>query len=359
MTKVYIIAEAGVNHNGDEALAYQLIDKAVDAGADAVKFQTFKAEDIASHEAKKATYQIDSNQPEQTQFEMLKALELSHSLHFKLKEYAQDVGIDFLSTAFDLTSLNFLVHQLKVDRLKIPSGEITNLPFILAHAQTGLDVILSTGMATLSEIEQALSTLAFGLLNKGQKPKSQMCFNQAYLSPQGQKLLKDKVTILHCTSEYPTPIEHVNLNALDLMRQKFTSKLGYSDHTQGIYVSLAAVAKGATIIEKHFTLDKTLPGPDHKASLSPQELKQMISGVRQVEHSLGQAIKQPSIGEQETKIIARKSLALKVSVRKGEELTEENLTTLRPSTGICPSLYWQYLGTNAKQNYQPGDLLHE
>ena len=286
---VFIIAEAGVNHNGDLETACQLVDAAVAAGADAVKFQTFKAENLVTRHAGKAAYQKVTTGADENQLAMLKRLELKYELHFQLLAYCQSKGIQFLSTAFDFESLDFLVRELGIETLKIPSGEITNGPFLLAHAQTGKQIILSTGMATLGEVETALGVLAFGYLGALQPP-SLTAFQQAYGSEQGQAVLREKVTLLHCTSEYPTPMENINLRAMDVLQQAFGLSVGYSDHSVGLVVPVAAAARGATVIEKHFTLDRTQQGPDHKVSLEPDELKAMVSGIRDVEKALGQGI---------------------------------------------------------------------
>ena len=256
--RVYIIAEAGVNHNGDKKMAFQLVDVAVKAGADAVKFQTFVAENIVTKSADKAEYQKQTTDGSESQFEMLKRLELSYDLHYELIKYCQEKKIEFLSTAFDIESLDFLVNQLKLKTLKISSGEITNGPLLLAHAETGCDIILSTGMSTLLEVKDALGVLAFGLLNSNKYKPSKTNFQRAYLSTEGQKLLKEKVTILHCTTEYPAPPQEINLNTIITMRETFGLNTGYSDHSEGIIVPIAATSMGAVLIEKHFTLDRTL-----------------------------------------------------------------------------------------------------
>ena len=273
MNPIFIIAEAGVNHNGCSKMAFQLVDAAVEAGADAVKFQTFKAENLVTISADKADYQKKTSESGESHFEMLKRLELSYEMHFQIMEYCSEKGIMFLSAAFDADSLQLLVDDLGLTILKIPSGEVTNGPLLLEYAQTGCDLILSTGMATLGEVEEALGVIAYGMLDNADnntKP-SKVAFHHAYFSEQGQEVLKKKVTVLYCTTEYPAPVEEINLNAMVTMQQAFGLKTGYSDHSEGITVPIAASAMGATLIEKHFTLDKTLQGPDHKASLEPSE----------------------------------------------------------------------------------------
>ncbi|MBM9547649.1 N-acetylneuraminate synthase, partial [Leptospira sp. 201903074] len=288
-----IIAEAGVNHNGDLKLAHQLIDIACEAGVDIVKFQTFRAEALVTESAKKAEYQAASTDPEESQYSMLKKLEISPSAHKELIDHCFDKNIEFLSTAFDLESLDFLT-TLNLKRFKIPSGEITNLPYLEAIGKLGKPVILSTGMANLGEIEEAILVL------------------------ESSGLPRDLLTVLHCTTEYPTPFSDVNLLALQSIKNAFGVSVGYSDHTSGIEISLAAVALGATVIEKHFTLDKNLPGPDHKASLDPTELKQLVAGIRNIELALGDGIKRPTASEIKNIPIARKSIIANSLIKKGD-----------------------------------------
>jgi len=352
----YIIAEAGVNHNGNRKMAFQLVDAAVEAGVDAVKFQTFKAENVVTRNADKAVYQKITDNTE-THFEMLKKLELSHDLHCDLIEYCQKNKIEFLSTAFDLESLNFLANCLNLKTLKIPSGEITNGPLLLAHAKTGCNLILSTGMATLGEIEEALGVLAFGLMGYNNIKPSKIAFQQAYFSTEGQKILKDKVTILHCTTEYPAPPNEININAIQTMRSAFGLQTGYSDHSEGITIPIAAVAMGAAVIEKHFTLDRTLPGPDHKASLEPGELKAMVKSIRNVELSMGDGIKKPVKSELKNMSIARKSLVATKDIKKGEKYTEDNITIKRPGTGISPMEYWDIVGKVIQQDFYEDEVI--
>lgn len=353
-----IIAEAGVNHNGSDELAFSLVDAAHKAGADIVKFQTFKAKNLVTEDAQQAEYQITNSGQKESQYSMLKRLELSYESHHELVKYCKNLGIEFLSTAFDSESLSFLVDDLGITRLKLPSGEITNAPLVLEHARTGCDLIVSTGMATLSEIEQVLSVIAFGYLNQHGVPNNET-LQAAYFSEEGKQLLKEKVTLLHCTTEYPAPFNDINLNAMDTMKDAFKLAVGYSDHSEGIIVPVAAVAKGAVLIEKHFTVDKNLPGPDHKASLDPQELKAMVDGIRTVEKVLGDGIKGPRPSEVKNKSVARKSLVAANSIAAGELFNESNLVVKRPGNGISPIKYWHYLNKPSGKNYQAGDLIDE
>ena len=348
MKRTYIIAEAGVNHNGNRDMAFQLVDVAVKAGADAVKFQTFKTENVVSKSTDKAVYQKQTTDSSETHFEMLKKIELPHNLHYELIEYCREQKIEFLSTAFDLESLNFLANKLKLKTLKIPSGEITNGPLLLAYAKTGCDLILSTGMSTLQEIEGALQVLAFGLINDDTIKPSKISFQQAYLSTEGLSLLKEKVTVLHCTTEYPALPKDINLNAMLTMLTTFGLRTGYSDHSEGITVPIAATAMGAILIEKHFTLDKKLPGPDHKASLEPNELIEMVKAIRTVEQAIGDGVKGPTSSELNNKSIVRKSLIARENIKKGEKFTEYNMTIKRPGTGISPMEYWNLIGEIAQ-----------
>ncbi|MBA4408514.1 MAG: N-acetylneuraminate synthase [Odoribacter sp.] len=329
-----IIAEAGVNHNGDFELAKKLVLTAAQAGADFVKFQTFKADKIVSKTAKKADYQERNiNDGDDSQYAMLKQLEMPEEWHSKLIQYAHKQGIQFLSTGFDHESIDFL-DQLGSPFFKIPSGEITNKPYLRHIAQKGKPVILSTGMANMDEIKAALDVL----LENG--------------------VSKDHITVLHCNTEYPTPMEDVNLKAMLNMRDELGVKIGYSDHTQGIEVPISAVALGATVIEKHFTLNRNLPGPDHKASLEPDELKAMVQAIRNIEKAIsGNGIKEPSNSEQKNIAVARKSIVAARTIQKGELLTEENLTVKRPGNGISPMQWDEILGQKAIKDFEPDDLI--
>jgi N,N'-diacetyllegionaminate synthase len=329
MRKTLIIAEAGVNHNGDMSIAKDLIDTAAEAGADIVKFQTFKAVNLASKRASLSEYQKKNSKLNQ-QFEMLKALELSFDDHIVLANHCKKREIEFLSTAFDMASLEFL-SQMELKRFKIPSGEITNLPYIRKIGSFGLPVILSTGMATLGEVEQAIIALdKMGLSRK-------------------------LVTTLHCTTEYPTPIMDVNLTAMITLGSCFRTKYGYSDHTIGTTIPIAAVALGADIVEKHFTLDRNMPGPDHSASLEFKELREMVNKIRDVELSLGDGIKKVMSSEMENRVNARKSIVAAEEIRKGEKFTCENITAKRPGTGMSPMRWDDVIGAVARMDFAVDD----
>ncbi|ADL52103.1 N-acetylneuraminate synthase [Clostridium cellulovorans] len=326
--KVFIIAEAGVNHNGDIGLAYKMIDEAKKAGVDAVKFQTFKSANLVSKFANKAEYQKKATNSEESQLQMLRKLELSYEDFKALKVYCENSDIMFLSTAFDMESIDFL-DNLDMKLFKIPSGEITNLPYLRKINSLKKEVIISTGMSDLKEIQEALEKLTD----------------------------VPKVTVLHCNTEYPTPMTDVNLRAMNVLKNTFNVEIGYSDHTLGIEVPIAAVAIGATVIEKHFTLDKTMEGPDHKASLEPDELEAMVKAIRNIESALGSESKMPSSSEIKNKDIARKSIVAKRSIRKGEIFTEENLTVKRPGNGISPMKWDGVIGTFAKRDFDEDELI--
>jgi N-acetylneuraminate synthase len=359
MKPIYIIAEAGVNHNGSREMAFRLVDVAVRAGADAVKFQTFKAENLVTKSAQKASYQRQTTDGDESQFSMLKQLELTHEIHHELVGYCQDKGIDFLSTAFDSESLNFLVKDIGLKRLKISSGEITNGPLLLEHALTGCDLILSTGMATLAEVEEALAVITFGLLNayNAHVDPSRIAFQKAFLSKEGKQLLKEKVTLLHCTTEYPVLPNEINLNAILTMRNAFGLSIGYSDHSEGITIPIAATAFGATLIEKHFTLDKSLPGPDHKASLEPDELKTMVDAIRTVEVAMGNGKKQPMPSELKNIEVVRKSLVATSTINVGDRFTVNNVGIKRPGLGTDPRSYWDIIDTISSKKYEIDDFI--
>ena len=333
MKRTFIIAEAGVNHNGSLELAKKMIDVAVDAGADAVKFQTFKAEKVVSRYAPKAEYQKKTTSADESQLEMVKKLELDKVAHEELLAHCRFRNIQFLSTPFDLESID-LLNKLGLEIFKIPSGEITNLPYLRKIGAMKKEIIISTGMADLGEIEDALDVLT----SVGTK-------------------LKD-ITVLHCNTEYPTPMQDVNLNAMQTIKSAFPGiHVGYSDHTEGIEVSIAAVAMGATILEKHFTLDKNMEGPDHKASLEPDELTAMVMAIRNIEKALGNGIKKSSPSELKNKPIGRKSIVAIKNIQKGESLTEENLTIKRPGTGISPMRWDEVIGQVAQKDYEEDELI--
>ena len=334
MGKVLIIAEAGVNHNGSLDNAYKLIDAAVEAGVDYVKFQTFKSENLVAKSAKKADYQIqNTGNSADSQYEMLKKLELSHENHELLIDYCQKKDIKFFSTAFDLESLQYL-KDIGLDLVKIPSGEITNLPYLRKAALLFGKVILSTGMCTMEDIDAAIKIFL------------------------AEGIVKDNITILHCNTEYPTPMSDVNLKAMLSIQQEFGTAIGYSDHTLGIEVPVAAVALGAAVIEKHFTLDNTMDGPDHAASLEPDQLKQMVIGIRNIELAIsGDGVKKPSASEMKNIEIARKSIIASKLITKGEIFTEENLTVKRPGTGISPMKWDEVIGKIADREYKADELI--
>ncbi|MCQ2084230.1 MAG: N-acetylneuraminate synthase [Bacteroidaceae bacterium] len=333
MKHTIIIAEAGVNHNGSIELAKQLVDKAVEAGVDYIKFQTFKTEKLVSKSARMASYQkANTGMEGNSQFTMLKRLELTPAQHEELIAYCKEKGIKFFSTAFDLDSVEYL-HSLNLNLWKIPSGEITNYPYLRKIAGYHEPVILSTGMCELSDIEAAVKVIMeFGVK-------------------------KEQITILHCNTEYPTPYQDVNLKAMDAIREKFGVEVGYSDHTKGIEVPIAAVAMGATVIEKHFTLDRDMEGPDHKASLEPDELKAMVSAIRNIEQAAGDGVKKVTDSERGNICVARKSIVAACAIRKGEVFTEENLTVKRPGTGISPMRWAEVLGQISTRDYSEEELI--
>ena len=355
--KTFIIAEAGVNHNGSIDKACALIDVAAEAGADAVKFQTFKAKEVISRHAPKADYQMLTTSAGESQLEMVQSLELSEADHRILINHAKTKKIEFLSTPFDLPSLRLLIDRFELSTIKIPSGEITNGPLLIEIARTGRIVILSTGMSTLGEVEAALGVLAFGYTSAIDQDPSSKGFALAFASDCGQKALLDHVSLLHCTTEYPAPYSEVNLKAMDTLAGAFGLPVGLSDHTIGIHVPVAAVARGATIIEKHFTLDKSFPGPDHSASLEPIELKAMIQAIKDIELALGDGIKRPAASELKNSNIARKSLVAAKGIQTGDFLDAENIAIKRPGTGLSPMSYWDHLGSQADRDYTVDELL--
>lgn len=330
--RVLIIAEAGVNHNGCIELARSLVDVAADAGADVVKFQTFSADRLATQHAPKADYQLVSAKYEQSQFEMLRQLELSPKMHNELLAYCKTQGVCFLSTGFDIQSLDYLA-SLDIETFKIPSGEITNLPYLRHVGKFGKRVIISTGMATLGEIEAALN-----VLERAGTPRY-------------------KIIVLHCTSAYPASIQDVNLRAMQTIRDAFGVQVGYSDHTLGIEVPIAAVALGATVIEKHVTLDRTMPGPDHKASLEPSEFSAMVQAIRNIENALGDGIKRPVDAEVKNSDVVRKSLVASSSIRAGEIFSADNVCPKRPGVGLSPMLWDMVIGRVAKRDYSIDELI--
>lgn len=350
-----IIAEAGVNHNGSVDLAHQLVDAAADAGADVVKFQTFRANSLVSRSAPKAAYQNRQTDANESQLDMLKALELSEAAHRELLSHCADRGVEFMSSPFDAASLDFLI-SLGVRRIKLGSGELTNAPMLLAVGQSGLPLILSTGMSMLSEVEAALGVLSFGYANNGTQP-SRQAFVSAWASPVERKQALGKVSLLHCTTEYPAPRDQVNLRAMTTLRAAFGTQCGFSDHTEGIAIALAAVAMGASIVEKHFTLDRALPGPDHKASLEPTAFRAMVDGIREIESALGDGVKVPVPVELPNMLVARKSLVATRAIQKGHAITADAVTIKRPGTGLSPFDYWDVVGSVARVDYGFDDLI--
>ncbi len=357
----YIIAEAGVNHNGSVERAVLMIDAAVQAGADAVKFQCFVPELLVTSDTPQAAYQKRNlnSQDLQTssQLHMLRELTLSNDEHQQLVVYCAQQGIDYLSSPFDMQSLRFLCNDINLPRIKFGSGEITNGPLLLEAAENEKHVILSTGMSTLEEVQSALGVLAFGYTRERCEQPSLAAFVKAFKSEVGQQALRDYVTLLHCTSAYPCPYTEINLRAMDTLAACFKLAVGFSDHSPGIEIPIAAVAKGACMIEKHFTLDRNLPGPDHKASLEPSELNAMVQAIRHVEQALGSGEKIPTISELDTKSVARKHLVAAKPIKAGERFSEDNITAKRVTSGISPMQHWDLLGLTAHKDYQPDESI--
>lgn len=332
MDKVFIIAEAGVNHNGDINLAYKLIDTAIQVGADAIKFQTFNVRKLVTLNAQKAQYQTRNNAQNESQFDMLKRLQLNEDDQKKLYKYCHDNKIKFLSSPFDLDSIDFLI-SIGLDTIKIPSGEITNLPYLRKVGSSNKRIILSTGMCSLNEVKHAVEVL---------------------ITSGGEK---ENIILLHCNTEYPTPFSDVNLKAMLTLKEIFNMPVGYSDHTLGIEIPIAAVALGAQVIEKHFTLDNNMKGPDHKASLDPKQFRYMVESIRNIELSLGDGVKRCSPSELKNKDIARKSIVAKINISKGEVFTEKNITVKRPGSGISPMLWDSVIGHTAKRDFNEDDFI--
>lgn len=351
----YIIAEAGVNHNGREDLARDLIAAAKEIGADAVKFQLFSADTLTTQKAQQAEYQKKHDQQD-SQYEMLKKLELTPDAFRRLQAYAQACEIAFIATPFDLESLVFLVDELHVPLIKIGSGDLTNGPLLLQAAQSNKPIILSTGMSTLEEVTQALKIMAFGLMGNSELP-TQAKIDSVFQSPEAQQRLREKVSLLHCVSEYPAPTDEMNLRAMDTLRQQFGLRVGLSDHTLGITVALAAVAREAAIIEKHFTLDRQLPGPDHPSSLDVDGFKAMVEGIRTIEKALGDGVKRPTTSELKNRDIVRRSLVANVPIQKGEIFTKDNVILKRPSHGMTMMQYWDYLGKIADKPFEKDEVV--
>lgn len=352
---VFIIAEAGVNHNGERELAFALVDAAAAAGVDAVKFQTFNAARLASKTAPKAAYQKKSTDESESQLVMLKKLELPQAWHVDLQRYARQKGIEFLSTAFDSDSLIFL-SELGMPLFKVPSGELTNGPLLWQFAHTGKRLILSTGMATLAEVEQGLAIVAHALASS-QEPADMNEVWRSWSCRDARQRLQGHVALLHCTSQYPTPWSEVNLRAMDTLAHAFGLDVGYSDHTEGCLIPVAAVARGAKVIEKHFTLDRSLPGPDHKASLEPDELKRMVSDIRSLELALGDTCKAPQASEWDTRQAALQQVVAAREIAAGTVFSREDLTTARSGIGLPPTALWGLVGRRSLRAYRAGETV--
>jgi N-acetylneuraminate synthase len=352
---VFIIAEAGVNHNGNKDMAFALIDAAAHAGADAVKFQTFNAERLASKYAPKAAYQKRDTEASESQLTMLKKLELPREWHLELKTYCEKKGVQFLSTAFDSDSLQFLLN-LDMPLFKVPSGELVNSPLLWQFARTLKPLILSTGMATLSEVELGLAVVCHAL-NAQNEPAGMDDVWRTWGNIECRNKLRDHVTLLHCTSQYPTPSDEVNLRAMDTLFSAFGLSVGYSDHTEGIVVPIAAAARGAKVIEKHFTLDRSLPGPDHKASLVPHELKRMVDGIRVLQVALGDGYKAPQPSEWDTRQAARQQVVAARDIGAGAKLSRADITTARCGRGVPASGLWDLVGRSAVRSYRAGEII--
>ena len=350
-----IIAEAGVNHNGSLEMAKDLVRAAVRAGADAVKFQTFKASLLATKAAPKATYQLRTTPLDESQLEMLAKLELDEAAHKILSSFAREAGIEFMSSAFDVASQDMLVRRCEVRTIKIPSGELTNPVLLLDAAKRGLPVLLSTGMSTLDEIRTALGVLAFGYLGKDERP-CRDAFHTAFDSVEGRQAL-GKVTLLHCVSAYPAPESETNLLAMDTLRREFGLPVGFSDHSAGICLPIAAAALGAVVIEKHLTLDRSLAGPDHAASLEPDEFAEMVACVKSAVSALGSGRKAPQPSERDTATASRRSIIAARPIRRGEPFTVQNLSTARPGTGVPAAEYWDWIGETARRDFDTGELI--
>jgi N-acetylneuraminate synthase len=349
-----IIAEAGINHNGCYETAIKLVNEAIKAKADIIKFQIFNSSSLVTPNAEKAEYQKENTEKEDSQLSMLRSLELSNSEFIKIKDHCEKNNIEFLATAFDDNSLNFLTDTLNVNYLKIPSGELTNLPFIMRHAKKNIPLIISTGMANNVDIENALAVITYARNFPNKTPKN---FNELKILAQDLPP-PNNITLLHCTTSYPTPFEDANLLAIKTMQDKFKCDIGYSDHTQGILAPVIATSLGAKIIEKHITLDKTQPGPDHSSSIDTNELKQMISAIRQTKTLLGSHEKKISFSESKNLVSARKSIVASKSVEKGELLNSKNLTCKRPGNGTPPEKYWELLNTKATRSYKENDKVY-
>jgi N-acetylneuraminate synthase len=357
LASVYVIAEAGVNHNGSPDLALELVDVAVEAGADAVKFQSFKADRLVTKTARKADYQLQTTSTAETQYEMIRRLELSRDMHFALKKRCAARGIEFLSTPFDPDSLDFLVNSVGLEIIKLPSGEVVNGPLLLHAVRRARRVLLSTGMSNLGEIDAAVRVMAWGIAHPERMPTSRREVADFVIDADTAAALRQRVTLLHCTTEYPSRFEDVNLRAMDTMAQAFGLPVGFSDHTPGIVAPIAAAARGAVVIEKHFTLDRTLPGPDHAASLEADELSAMVAAIRAIELALGDGQKQVRPSELSNRDIVRKSLVARHPIAAGAAISADSIDCKRPGTGRSPMDYWDVLGAPAARDYEEDELL--
>lgn len=353
--RVFVIAEAGVNHNGSLERALALVDAAAEAGADAVKFQTFRADALVTANAPKAAYQVAQTGSSESQLGMLRRLELSRGAHEQLAARCREADITFLSTPFDEESLAFLASDMRLPVIKIGSGDLTNAPLLLATARQGLPVILSTGMSNLDEVAVALGVLAFGYGEAATAQPSIAAFKNALLAHHAELLRH--VILLHCTTEYPAPMADTNLRAMNSLAAQFNLPIGFSDHTQGISAAIASVACGARVVEKHFTLNRNLPGPDHKASLEPAELAAMVRGIREVEMAMGDGDKQPRPAELSNRDIARRSVVAAVAIPTGTPITRDHLALKRPGTGISPTQLWDLLGRVSNRSYDPDEQI--
>ncbi len=353
--RTYVIAEIGVNHDGNVGKALELVDAVAQAGADAVKLQTFAAETLVSAQAPKAAYQLITTPTEESQFEMLRRLELSRDDHWAVLEAARRAGLEFLSTPYDLDSLAFLVHELAVDRVKIASSDITNLPLLLAAGQSRRKVILSTGMSTVEEITQALSTLALGGTTDVAGPSWDLITSPP--SRDGHSYLREHVVLLQCTSQYPAPVEEANLQAIVTLRDLFGVPVGYSDHTLGTVTALLSVAYGSVVYERHFTLDRKAPGPDHSASIEPDEFAALVRMIREAELARGTGVKEPSPSESSNRHPMRKGLIARRAIKAGHVIGVEDVAFMRPVDGDTPAQYWTWLGRTADRDYATGEPL--
>jgi N-acetylneuraminate synthase len=355
--KTFIIAEAGVNHNGSMKLAHELVDAAISAGADAIKFQSFIASAIVTADASMAEYQIVNTGSSESQLKMLQSLELSQQQQRELHDYCQNRGIQFLSTPFDSMSLNFLTKNLGLRTIKVGSGELTNAPFLLEVAQSADKIILSTGMSTIDEVAEALGVIAFAMTAPATAKPSKSSMTSAFESSDGKKAISERVILLHCTTDYPTRPVDVNLKAMLTLGDKFSCQIGFSDHSVGVHLAVAAVAMGATIIEKHLTTSRALPGPDHQASLEPNEFKNLVSQIRELEDALGNGEKFPTEVEIQNKKVARRSIVAAKQIKVGDVFTKDNIVIKRPGTGRSPIDYWSLLDTKATRDIAENEII--